>query len=94
MSNILEYNPLNDSPDAERNCNSPSSFQFLPINAYSSDSERSSMERNWLDNRSILTTNLFLNFRKNSIVATFIFILIRLLVVGFLVCWVLGCLFI
>ena len=79
MSNILEYNSLNDSPDADRSYNSPSNYHFLPINirGTDSDSERPSIGRNWLENQSILPTNLFLNFRKNSIVATFMFIYIN-----------------
>lgn len=72
MSNILEYNTLKNSSDTDRRYNSH--YQFLPINT--SDSERPSMGGNLLDNQSILPTNLFLNFRKNSIVATFMFIYI------------------
>ena len=85
MSNILQYNALENSNDSRKNCNSPvttdrhinnKKYTFMPI--YTSESENGS-EKSPLNNRfldSHFYMRYFFNFKKNSVVSAFMLIYI------------------
>ena len=85
MSNLLQYNPIENSDSSRKNCNSPiisdgqinnqGEYFFMPVHTSDSESgsERSPITRSWLER---VYTRFFFNFRKNSVVSAFMLIYI------------------
>jgi len=85
MSNLLQYNLVENSDSSRKNCNSPTisdeqinnqrQYFFMPVHTSDSESgsERSPITRSWYENRFFMR---FFNFKKNSVVLAFMLIYI------------------
>ena len=85
MSNLLQYNSVENSDSSRKNCNSPTiserqinnpgEYFFMPVHTSGSESgsERSPITRSWLDR---VYMRFFFNFGKNSVVLAFMLIYI------------------